>query len=287
MNLTDMKVIIPLLEANGFRFSKAKGQNFLVRQWVPERIAQESGIDADCGVLEIGPGVGVLTQQLCKYASSVAAVELDSALLPVLATTLSDYDNIHIVQGDILKLDIEALVYRYFQGLKPVVCANLPYNVTTPILSKLFECGLFSSITVMIQKEVAQRICAKPGTPEYGAFTVFSNYYTAPQPCFDVPPDCFHPRPKVTSTVIRMEKKDPPKDLTDTPLFFGIVRSAFAQRRKTLANALTPLLCDRLPRALLPAVISECGFDPRIRGETLGIPEFVALTNRFSALLKQ
>ena len=285
MNLTDMQVIIPLLESNGFRFSKAKGQNFLIRQWVPERIVAESGIDSDCAVLEIGPGVGVLTQELCKRASVVAAVELDAALLPVLNTTLSEYDNVHILQGDILKTDIAALVNQYFQGQKPVVCANLPYNVTTPILSKLFECGLFSCITVMIQREVAQRICAAPGTPEYGAFTVFANFYTTPKICFNIPPDCFHPRPKITSTVVRMEAKAAPKNLNDIPLFFSIVRSAFAQRRKTLTNALLPLFGSRLSKEQLSLALSDCSLDTRIRGEALGIPEFIRLTNRFSELL--
>lgn len=286
MNLTDMQTIIPLLESHGFRFSKSKGQNFLIRQWVPERIAEESGIDADCGVLEIGPGVGVLTQELCRIASAVAAVELDASLLPVLETTLSGYDNVRVIQGDILKIDLNSLVRDQFQGLKPVVCANLPYNVTTPILSKLLESGLFSGITVMIQKEVAQRICAKPGTSEYGAFTVFANYYTVPKICFDVPPDCFHPRPKVTSSVIRMEAKAAPSELTDEALFFSIVRSAFGQRRKTLTNALTPLFGGKIPRDRIPQIISECGFDPRVRGETLGIPEFVLLANRFSEQIR-
>jgi 16S rRNA (adenine1518-N6/adenine1519-N6)-dimethyltransferase len=212
-------------------------------------------------------------------------VELDAKLLPVLAETLAERQNIRIIHQDILKCDLRELVQEQFARLQPVVCANLPYQVTTPVLTKLLESGLFASLTVMIQKEVAQRICAKPGTPEYGAFSVFAQYHADTETCFDVPPDCFQPRPKVTSSVIRMVPKPAPAELKDEKLFFSLVRTAFTQRRKTLANGLSPLLSPRLDKAQIQESLKVCGFDPLVRGETLGIPEYVKLANYFSDIL--
>ena len=287
MNLTDLKTIQPLMEKHGFHFSKSLGQNFLVRQWVPERILEVSGASPATGVLEIGPGIGVLTQELCRQAGKVVSVELDTALLPVLDETLAEFDNVQIINQDIMKTDIAALVQEHFAGLTPIACANLPYNITTPVLTKLLDSGCFPQITVMIQREVAKRICAKPGTADYGAFTVYVNYHAVPEICFDVPPDCFLPRPKVTSSVICLRAKEPPKDLMDKTMFFNLVKASFAQRRKTLVNGLSALFSGRLDKAQITEVLQQCGFSPMVRGETLGISEFVALSNAFTARLQK
>ena len=286
MELYNPAVIRPLLERHGFHFSKSMGQNFLVKEWVPQRIVSAAGIDNDCGVLEIGPGIGVLTRELCAAAGRVVSVELDRSLLPVLQETLADFDNISVISGDVLKLDLPKLVSEEFSGLKPVVCANLPYNITTPLLQALLEPMLFSEITVMIQKEVAQRICARPGTSEYGAFTVFVDYYAEPAICFDVSPDCFFPQPKVTSTVIRLRRKPEPSDLLDRDLLFSVTRSVFAHRRKTLLNGLSPLFADRLSKQQIADVIQDLGYAPTVRGETLSLKEFISLSNRFHELIQ-
>ena len=287
MKLHELNTIRPLLERHGFHFSKSMGQNFLIQEWVPKKILQVSGADSACGVLEIGPGIGVLTQELCSAAKKVVSVELDTSLLPVLDETLAEFDNVRIINSDILKLDIPALLDEEFAGLRPMACANLPYNITTPVLKALLELDRFEQITVMIQKEVAQRICAKPGTAEYGAFTLFVNYYAQPSICFDVPPDCFHPRPKVTSSVITLHRTAPPTGLKDPEMLFALTRAAFAQRRKTLVNGLTPLFSGRLDKQMIIQVLVECGFDERVRGETLGLPEFTTLANRFSEVLQK
>ena len=240
MELTNPDVIKYLLAKNGFSFSKAMGQNFLTAAWVPERIAAESGITKNDGVLEIGPGIGCLTQQLSHAAARVVAVELDKRLPPLLAESLSDCDNVEIVSGDILKLNIPELVENRLGGLMPRVCANLPYNITTPVLTALIETGLFETITVMVQKEVALRICAEAGTKDYGAFSVYVNYHTEPEILFHVPPGCFMPQPKVTSSVVTLKRRDTiPWDINDEKLFFRVVRASFAQRRKTLVNGLS------------------------------------------------
>ncbi len=281
MELSRMDVIRPLLERHGFHFSKALGQNFLIQDWVPERILRESGIDRDCGVLEIGPGIGVLTQKLSPAADKVVCVELDRALLPVLEETLAPYENCKVIQGDILKLDLPLLLKDEFSSPRLMVCANLPYNITTPVLRLLLELNCFQRITVMIQKEVARRICAEPGTEDYGAFTLFAGFYAAPSIRFDVPPDCFYPRPKVTSSVITLDKKAPPTDLRDKELLFSITRAAFSQRRKTLVNGLSSLFAGKLDKRQIQKVIVECGFDERVRGETLGLEDYVLLSNSF------
>ena len=282
MDLTNMDTLKDLLARHDFHFSKSLGQNFLIRSWVPERIVAESGVDRENGVLEIGPGVGVLTRPLSEAAAKVAAVELDGRLLPVLRETLSDLDNVTIIHRDILKCDLSSLVHEHFAGLTPVVCANLPYQITAPVLTRLLESELFETSTVMIQKEVAQRICASPGTAEYGAFSLFAQFYTEPVLCFDVPPDCFQPRPKVTSTVIRMRRKPAPDGLVDKTLFFSLVRAAFSQRRKTLSNALSPLLAQRLGKEQIQSGLEACSISPMVRGETLGIRDYVKLANYFT-----
>ncbi len=208
MDLCNVDRMKALLSAHGFHFSKAKGQNFLTQAWVPQRIAEEAGLDAATGVLEVGPGIGCLTKELCLRAGKVCAVEVDTALRPVLNITLGEFDNLHIIFGDVLKLNLDALVQAEFPGKKPVACANLPYYITSPILTRLLESRLFSAVTVMVQKEVAQRICARPGTAAYSAFTVFCQYYAAPELLFDVPPHCFLPQPKVVSSVIRLNLRE-------------------------------------------------------------------------------
>ena len=210
MDLCDLRTIRDLLGRHGFHFSKSMGQNFLIDASVPRDIAMSSGADERCGVLEIGPGIGPLTVQLSRLAGKVAAVELDRSLLPVLEETLAECDNVQVISGDVLKLDLPALVREQFPGLTPMVCANLPYNITTPVLTALVEAGCFSSLTVMIQREVARRICAAPGTADYGAFSVFMQYHTEPQLLFDVPPECFYPAPKVTSSVLHCRLRQAP-----------------------------------------------------------------------------
>ena len=285
VNVCDIQVMKPLLAAHGFHFSKAKGQNFLIAPWVPESIARESGVDRSVGVLEIGPGIGPLTQQLALRAGKVCAVEVDMRLKPILALTLADCGNVEILWEDVLKLDIPALVQEKLGGLRPMACANLPYYITSPILTALLEAECFEAVTVMVQKEVAQRIAAGPGTADYGAFSVFCQYYAEPRLLFDVPPSCFLPQPKVTSAVLTLPVRPaPPCPVADEKLFFRVVRASFAQRRKTLLNALAAGFPE-LPKAELAELIESCGFAPTVRGETLDIPAFAALSNALAARL--
>lgn len=283
MNLTNPTELKALLNRHGFRFSKAMGQNFLISAWVPERIAAEAGIDKGTGVLEVGPGVGCLTHELAGYAGKVVAVELDERLRPVLAETLADCENTEIVFGDVLRQDLPALAREKFPGLRPVVCANLPYNVTSPLLAAFLDAGCFETVTVMIQREVAKRLCARPGTADYGAFTVYTQWHAEPEILFDVSPGCFLPAPKVTSSVVKLTvRKTPPAAVRDEKLFFAIVRAAFNQRRKTLVNALSAGL-NGVSREQIAAAIAACGLDEKIRGEALGIPEFAALADQLGA----
>ena len=281
MELTNINDIKQLLHRHGFRFSKSLGQNFLVASWVPEDIADSADIDGGTGVLEIGPGIGCLTEQLSMRARKVVSIELDNALRPVLAETLGGRENVEIVFGDALKLDIAALVNEKMPDMYRVVCANLPYNVTTPIISKLLECGEFETITVMIQREVARRICAAAGTADYGAFTVFVNWYAQPEMLFDVPAGCFIPQPKVTSSVIRLKRRDtPPVQVKSETVFFRVVRAAFAQRRKTLVNALSAGFGE-LSKESIEKCIIDSGFDAKIRGEVLSIGDFAKIADAF------
>ena len=195
IDVCNIQVMKPLLAEHGFHFSKAKGQNFLIASWVPERIAEDSGVDETVGVLEIGPGIGPLTQQLALRAKKVCAVELDKRLEPILKLTVGEFENLEIIWDDVLKQDVKALVGEKFAGLRPMACANLPYYITSPILTALLEAECFDAVTVMVQKEVAQRIAAKPGTADYSAFTVFCQFYAEPELLFDVPAHCFLPQP--------------------------------------------------------------------------------------------
>ena len=283
MNLTDYNEIRALLTRHGFRFSKSLGQNFLTAAWVPERIAEEAGLDEQTGVVEVGPGVGCLTAELARRAGKVAAIELDRALLPVLKETLRAFDNVTVIPGDATKLDLRALAEEKLPGLRPVVCANLPYNVTTPLLTALIEAGCFETITVMIQREVARRICAGPGSADYGAFGLFVQWYCETELLFDVPPSCFVPQPKVTSSVIRLTRRPaPPLPVRDEKLLFRIIRAAFNQRRKTLVNALSSGL--GLGKGEVEAALAECGLDARVRGEALDIAAFAALCDKVNCL---
>lgn len=278
MDLCDRNTIQSLLSRHGFRFSKSMGQNFLIQGWVPDGLVEGAGVSRENGVLEVGPGIGPLTVRLARAAAKVVAVELDRSLLPVLDETLAGLDNVEVLSGDILKLDIGALVEEKFPGLTPMACANLPYNITTPVLTALIDSGLFSAITVMIQREVAARICAAPGASDYGAFSVYCQYHTLPELLFDVPPECFVPAPKVTSSVICLTPRPAPPVEADQTRFFQVVKAAFGQRRKTLLNALSAGLGDCGGKERLRAAIAACGLPPDVRGERLGIPEFDALT---------
>ena len=279
VNVCDINVMKPLLAQHGFHFSKAKGQNFLIAPWVPESIAVESGVEQDVGVLEIGPGIGPLTQQLCLRAGKVCAVELDNRLKPILDITVGEFDNLEIIWNDVLKLDVPALVQEKFGGLRPMACANLPYYITSPILSALLEAECFEAVTVMVQKEVAQRIAAKPGSADYSAFTVFCQYYAEPELLFDVPAHCFLPQPKVTSAVITLRtRSEKPWDILDEDIFFRTVKASFAMRRKKLSNGLASGFPE-LGKIGAAEVIEAVGFDANVRGETLSIPEFARIAN--------
>lgn len=277
MDLCDIRDIKALLGRHGFHFSKSMGQNFLIESWVPRDIAEASGADQGFGVLEIGPGIGPLTVQLAQLADKVVSVELDKALFPVLNETLREYENVEIVPGDIMKVNIPELIADKMSGLKPIACANLPYNITTPVITALLESGCFQKITVMIQREVAMRICAEPGSSDYGAFSVFCQYHAHCERLFDVGPECFLPAPKVTSSVIRLTPRSKPEDVENEDAFFRVVRAAFAQRRKTLLNSLSSVMGNTHSKDDLRAAILACGLSEDVRGERLGIPEFAAL----------
>ena len=283
MDLTDIKTIKALLARHGFHFSKSMGQNFLIADWVPRDIAEAAGLDEGCGVLEIGPGIGPLTVQLAQRAGRVAAIELDRALLPILAETLSDYSNAQVIPGDVMKLDLAALAAEQFPGMAVKACANLPYNITTPVITKLLEAGCFQSITVMIQREVARRICAKPDSADRGAFSLFCQYHAQCELLFDVGPECFLPAPKVTSSVIRLIPRSQPPVDADPEALFQLVKAAFAQRRKTLLNALSAAYGSRLSKDELRQAISDCGLSETVRGERLSLDEFSNLANILQA----
>ena len=280
MKLTDSEYIRELLGRHGFRFSKSLGQNFLTAAWVPEDIAAAGVPEEGMGVLEVGPGIGCLTRELSKRAERVMSIELDKALKPILAETLANCKNVEVLFGDALKLDLAALAEEKLGGLKKTVCANLPYNVTSPLLTAFIQAGCFDSITVMIQREVARRICAAPGCPDYGAFGIFVQWHMETELLFDVPPSCFMPQPKVTSSVIRLKKRrEHPAQVEDEKLMFRIIRAAFNQRRKTLVNALSSQL-GGITKEQVEEAIANCGFDTRIRGEALDIGGFAKISDK-------
>ena len=238
MKLCDREDLRALLGRHGFHFSKSMGQNFLIDPAVPADIAAASQADKHCGVVEIGPGVGCLTAELAGRAGKVLSIELDKKLLPVLAETMAPFDNVEIIPGDALKLDLEALAAEKLQGLRPLVCANLPYNITTPVLTKLVETPCFESVTVLLQKEVAQRLAAVQGSGGGGAFTLWLQYHMETEVLFDVPGAKFFPSPKVDSAVLRCVRRERPAvETEDEAFFFQVVRGAFLLRRKKIGRA--------------------------------------------------
>lgn len=284
MDLCCKQDIQALLTRHGFHFSKALGQNFLIDSSVPLRIAERCGADDHTGVLEIGPGIGPLTRQLAVRAGKVVSVELDRRLYPVLTETMAGFDHFTLIEGDVMKCDLAALVAEHFGGLRPILCANLPYNITTPLLTRVVESRVFDSVTVLIQKEVAQRICASPGSADYGAFSLLMQYYTEPELCFTVPNTCFLPAPKVTSAVIHCPmRKEPPVQVRSEAALWRAVRAGFAQRRKTLINSLQSSY--PLPKSVLAEAIASCGLAPDIRGERLSLADFARLADALDEAL--
>jgi len=286
MELTNIEQIKELLGRHGFRFSKALGQNFLTAAWVPEDIAAAAELDENTGVLEVGPGIGCLTRELSRRAGKVLAVELDKSLKPILAETLGGCENVELLYGDVLKQDLAALAEEKFPGLRKVVCANLPYNVTSPLLTAFIEAACFETITVMIQREVARRICAGPGSGDYGAFGIFVQWHMETELLFDVPSTCFIPQPKVTSSVIRLHRRaQPPVRVEDEQRMFRVIRAAFNQRRKTLVNAVSSQL-NGVSKEQAGQAIANCGFDTRIRGEILDIGGFAKISDEIGRIIQ-
>ena len=285
-NLTDIGTIKEILGRHGFHFSKALGQNFIVNPSVCPRMAEESGIDESCGVIEIGAGIGVLTAELAKRAKKVVVIEIDTKLLPILDETLKDFDNIEIINQDVLKTDLAALIKEKFGGMPVYVCANLPYYITSPVIMALLESRLpIEAVTVMVQKEAAQRICAPVGSRLSGAVTVAVDYYADAQKLFDVSAGSFMPAPKVDSCVIRMDiRKTPEIEITDEELFFRMVHAAFGQRRKTAANSISA--GSGIPKDVVIRAIEECGFEPSVRAEGLTMRELAMLSEKISGLMK-
>ena len=283
MDLCDRRTIEELLTRHGFRFAKSMGQNFLIEGWVPRDTAEVCGADENCGVLEIGPGIGPLTYQLCRRAGKVVSIELDERLYDVLGETMGEFDNFTLVKGDAMAVDFPALVAEHFGGLRPLLCANLPYNITTPVLEKCILSRCFDSITVLIQKEAAERICAKAGSPDYSVFSLQMQYYTDPQIMFEVEPDCFFPAPKVTSAVLHCPvRKTPPVEVVSEQALWRTVKGGFALRRKTLANSLQSAY--PYSKEQLTEVIVSCGLAPTVRGEKLTLEDYARLTNALAAL---
>ena len=275
-----------VLGRHGFRFSKALGQNFLIDPRVCPRMAAESGAAECAGAIEVGPGLGVLTYELAQVAKKVVAIELDQRLFPVLGETLADCPNVELVQGDVLKLDLHALIQEKFGGQEVCVCANLPYYITSPVIMGLLEGGLpLKSITVMVQKEAAERICAQPGQRACGAVSVSVHYHSRPQVLFGVSRGSFLPPPNVDSAVIRLDlRRDPPVQVADEGWFFRVSRAAFAQRRKTAANSISASL--GLPKAQVEAALGAAGIPANARAEQLSLEQFAALANALPPLAK-
>ncbi len=286
MQLSNIGTIKEILGKHGFTFSKSLGQNFLVNPSVCPRMAENSGADKGIGVIEVGPGIGVLTCELAKLADKVVSIELDKRLLPVLAETLAEYDNIKIVNDDILKIDLHKLIAEEFEGMEVVVCANLPYYITSPVIMKLLEDRLpIKALTVMVQKEAAQRICAKVGTRQSGAVTVAVNYYSKPTMLFGVSAGSFMPAPKVDSAVIRLNiLPQPAVTVSDEKLFFRVVKSAFGQRRKTLPNSLSAGLS--LSKTDISKALEEANVPANFRAEQLNMEQLAEISNAISYIKK-
>lgn len=284
LELTDIGTIKALLARHGFHFSKALGQNFIVNPSVCPRMADESGIDSESGVIEIGAGIGVLTAELAKRAKKVVCIELDSKLLPILDETLADFDNIEIINADVLKTDLAALIEEKFGGMPVYVCANLPYYITSPVIMTLLESRLpLKAVTVMVQREAAQRLCAPVGSRLSGAVTVAVDYYAEARKLFDVSAGSFMPAPKVDSSVIRLDIREKPGiEVSDEKLFFSMVHAAFSQRRKTASNSIGS--GTGIPKAVVAEAIERCGFPPSVRAESMTAEQLVALCEALNEL---
>ncbi len=278
-NLSDIRVVRSIMEKHGFNFSKALGQNFLINPTVCPRMAELCGTDENTGVIEIGGGVGVLTAELCKRSKKVVCIELDSRLLPVLADTLSEFDNFECVNDDVMKIDLHELIKEKFGDMKVVVCANLPYYITSPIITMLLE-GHYpiDSITVMVQKEAADRLCTPVGSRDSGAITVCTNYYATAKQLFNVSRGSFMPAPNVDSTVIRLDIRKEPAVKVDEKKFFRMVKAAFAQRRKTLVNSLSSGLS--ISKDEIYAILDSLDIDRNVRPEKLTMEEMAEICNR-------
>ncbi len=284
MYLSNPTNTLAVINKHEFVFQKKYGQNFLIDEGIVEKIVREAGVTKEDFVLEIGPGIGTMTQLLCEQAREVAAVEIDTKLIPILSETLENYDNVTIINEDILKVDIAKLAQEKNDGRPIKVVANLPYYITTPIIMGLFESHVpIDSITVMVQKEVADRMQVGPGTKDYGALSLAVQYYSKPQVVINVPPECFIPRPNVGSAVIRLEKHATcPVEVEDERLMFKIIRASFNQRRKTLSNGLNNSPEINFSKEQINAAIEELGRGASIRGEALTLEEFAKLSNIFS-----
>ncbi|MCI5841015.1 MAG: 16S rRNA (adenine(1518)-N(6)/adenine(1519)-N(6))-dimethyltransferase RsmA [Clostridium sp.] len=284
LELTDIGTIKALLARHGFHFSKALGQNFIVNPSVCPRMADESGIDSESGVIEIGAGIGVLTAELAKRAKKVVCIELDSKLLPILDETLADFDNIEIINADVLKTDLAALIEEKFGGMPVYVCANLPYYITSPVIMTLLESRLpLKAVTVMVQREAAQRLCAPVGSRLSGAVTVAVDYYAEARKLFDVSAGSFMPAPKVDSSVIRLDIREKPGiEVSDEKLFFSMVHAAFSQRRKTASNSISS--GTGIPKAVVAEAIERCGFPPSVRAESMTAEQLAALCEALNEL---
>lgn len=278
-----------VLEKHGFHIQKKFGQNFLVDPNILEEIIAAAEITKDDFVLEIGPGIGNLTQYLCESARKVVAVEIDTKLIPVLTDTLKEYDNVSIVNQDILKLDLADLVEKENAGKPIKVVANLPYYITTPILMELLESHIpMESVTVMVQKEVAERMQVGPGTKDYGALSLAIQYYTVPKIICEVPPSCFIPRPNVSSAVIQLTcHREPPVKIHNEAFLFQVIRASFNQRRKTLVNGLNNSPTIPVPKEVILRTIEELGYSPTIRGEILSLEEFARLSDALGLYLEK
>ena len=281
--LSDPKKTIEVIQKYQFAFQKRFGQNFMIYAHVLEKIVSAAGITKDDCVLEIGPGIGTMTQYLAESAGQVIAVEIDTNLLPILADTLKDYSNVKVINQDILKVDINELVKEYNNGRPIKVVANLPYYITTPIIMGLFESNVpIDNITVMVQKEVADRMQVGPGSKDYGALSLAVQYYASPYIVANVPPNCFIPRPNVGSAVIRLTRyQEPPVQVKDPKLMFKLIRASFNQRRKTLQNGLNNSPEISFSKEEITKAIESLGVSPSVRGEALSLEQFAQLANYF------
>lgn len=287
MNLCDINQIKLLLARHGFKFSKDLGQNFLCDEEIPTSIAEQAGITPETCVLEVGPGIGALSAQLCKRAKKVVAIELDRRLPAILNETMAAYDNFTLVEGDVLKVDLPRLCKEHFGDAPVIACANLPYYITTPAITALLECGCFKSVVVMVQKEAALRICAKPGDKDYSAFSAQVAYYAKPSVILNVPHDLFIPAPKVDSAVLKLDLWETTPVNGAKNEVFRVIRAAFANRRKTFSNGLCIEYGKKLSKQAAEELLVSMGFAPNVRGEALSVEQFGEISVRLHAYFER